>query len=290
MPLQVMPAHPEHIEGLAEACIAAFDEFNDQHLLPKGTPRDVASAIEMYKKLLESKQAHVLAAVQDGQVVGSAWLRLDDDVAAFEDVNTAPSKQGNGVARAIMAQGLEDADRLGYKKIRLTQSAHNSTALSLYASLGFEVKETFAEMKATPGQAPEVLPAFEVRPMTEADLPTVEEFSKRHYKLNRRGDVAAVLAESGHALVVSRGDAFAGYLTLAGSAHGVAETEQDGLALISEAARRYSDKAIFCCPLSLPSLYRNALLGGYKTLEIHNLMAYGPYDRPEGIWMPSSAY
>jgi hypothetical protein len=70
----------------------------------------------------------------------------------------------------------------------------------------------------------------------------------------------------------------------------MAETEQDGLALIFEAARIYLDKAIFCCPLSFPSLYRKALLGGYKTLEIHNLMAFGPYDRPEGIWMPSSAY
>ncbi len=290
MPLQVIEAQSEHIEGLAQSCIAAFNEFNEQHLLPQGTPRDVASATEMYQKLLDSEKAHVFAAVQDGQVVGSAWLRLEDDVAAFEDVNTAPAKQGNGVARAIMTQGLEAAGRLGYKKIRLTQSAHNSTALSLYASLGFEVKETFAEMKATPGQAPEALPAYEVRPMTEADLSAVEEFSKRHYKLNRRGDVAAVLAEGGPALLVSRGDAFAGYLTLAGSAHGMAETEQDGLALISEAARLYPDKAIFCCPLSFPSLYRKALLGGYKTLEVHNLMAYGPYDRPEGIWMPSSAY
>lgn len=290
MPLQIIQAQPEHIEGLAQSCVAAFNEFNDQHLLPQGTPSDAASARVMYGDLLKSDRAHVIAALQDGDVVGSAWLRLEDDVAAFEDVNTSPAKQGNGIARAIMTSGLEAAKRLGYERIRLTQSAHNSAALSLYASLGFDVKETFAEMKATPGQRPDAKSASFVRPMTEDDLPAVEQLSKRLYKLNRRGDVAAALAKGGPGLVAIRGGVLAGYLTLSGNAHGSSENEEDGLTLISEAARLYPGKAVFCCPLSFHSLYRKALLGGYKTLEVHNLMAYGPYERPDGVWMPSSTY
>lgn len=290
MPLQVIPAQPEHVNGLAEACIAAFNEFNNQHLLPEGTPRDVASARVMYSELLNSDRAHVLAALQDGEVVGSAWLRLEDDVAAFEDVNTAPAKQGNGVARAIMMHGLEAASRLGYKKIRLTQSAHNSTALSLYASLGFEVKETFAEMKATitPVAGAAALPM--VRPLTEADLSQVEEVSRRLYRLNRRSDVAAVLASGAPALAVAPNGKVEGYLTLGGSAHGMAEHEDHAMALISEAARLYPDKAVISLPLSFHGMFRKALQAGYRTLEVHNLMAYGPYERPDGIWMPSSAY
>ncbi|MCI0796560.1 MAG: GNAT family N-acetyltransferase [Chloroflexi bacterium] len=290
MILQVIPAQSEHIEGLARSCIAAFAEFNTQHLLTMGTPGNVESARQMYSRLLVSDRAHVIVALQNGEVVGSTWLRLEDDIAAFEDVNTAPSKQGNGVARALMTHGLEVANGLGYAKIRLTQSAHNSTALSLYASLGFEVKETFAEMKATTGKAPELPEPPGVRPMTEADLPAIKDVSRRLYKLNRRGDVAAALASGEPALVVAPRDGVTGYVTLGGSAHGMAESEAEALALITEAARRYPEKAVFGCPLSLHGLFRKALQIGYRTLEVHNVMAYGPYERPGGVWMPSSAY
>ena len=290
MPLQIIPARPEHIDGLALACVAAFDEFNTQHLLPKGTPRDVESARTMYSRLLVSERAHIIVALQGGEVVGSTWLRLEDDVAVFEHVNTAPAKQGKGVARALMTHGIEAAKSLGYEKIRLTQSAHNSTALSLYASLGFEVKETFAEMKAGPGMATGAQVIDSVRPMTSADLPAVELLSRKLYKLNRRGDVAAVLAGGGPALALAANGKVEGYLTLSGSAHGMAENEDDAYALISEAARLYPDKAIFGCPLSFHGMFRRALKSGYRTREIHNLMAYGPYERPDGVWMPSSSY
>ena len=290
MPLQIIQAQPEHINGLALACVAAFDEFNKQHLLPEGTPKDVDSARVMYGELLSSDRARVIAALLDGEVVGSTWLRLEDDVAAFEDVNTAPAKQGNGVARALMTHGLEAAKGLGYEKIRLTQSAHNSTALSLYASLGFEVKETFAEMKATPGRPTGAQASESVRPMTVADLSAVEALSKKLYKLNRRSDVATSLSKGNPALVVASDDKVEGYLTLGGSAHGVAKNENDAFALVSEAARLYPEKALFGCPLSFNGMFRRALEGGYRTLEVHNIMTYGPYERPDGVWMPSSAY
>ena len=64
------------------------------------------------------------------------------------------------------------------------------------------------------------------------------------------------------------------------------------LALIGEAAIRFSESAgaDINCPLSLGSFYRKLLKSGCRAREIHTIMALGPYEQPEGIWMPSGAY
>jgi hypothetical protein len=73
--------------------------------------------------------------------------------------------------------------------------------------------------------------------------------------------------------------------------HGVAETEEDALALVGEAARRLPPEfARFFCPLSESSFYRKALQAGCRTIKVMNYMTLGPYERPEEVWIPSVLY
>ncbi len=46
----------------------------------------------------------------------------------------------------------------------------------------------------------------------------------------------------------------------------------------------------FFCPLGDGGLYRKFLTAGARTIKVMNMMAIGPYERPDGVWMPSVAY
>ncbi len=215
-----------------------------------------------------------------------SWLHKSDEVAAIEDVNVHPSAQGKGVGRAIMENMVGHARELGYEMIRLTQTAHNLVSLSLYVSLGFEVKDTFVEMK-TP-----LMPARinGVRPLAKTDLTAIDELSKKRYKVSRRVDVESHMNWGGNGYVLESGGTMTGYFVSGGSNHGVASSEKDALGLLAAAAADSTNGVFFNCPLSQFGLYRKALEAGCRATEVHNLMALGPYERPEGVWMPSGGY
>ncbi|MGH7807364.1 MAG: GNAT family N-acetyltransferase, partial [Thermodesulfobacteriota bacterium] len=73
--------------------------------------------------------------------------------------------------------------------------------------------------------------------------------------------------------------------------HGVAETEEDALALIGEAARRLPPEvARFFCPLREANLYRKLMKAGCRAIKVMNLMTLGLYEPPDEVWMPSVLY
>jgi hypothetical protein len=82
-----------------------------------------------------------------------------------------------------------------------------------------------------------------------------------------------------------------GYLLPGIFGHGVAETEEDALTLIGEAARRLPPEiARFFCPLTESSFHRKALQGGCHVIKVMNYMTIGPYEHPDEVWMPSVLY
>jgi hypothetical protein len=127
-----------------------------------------------------------------------------------------------------------------------------------------------------------------VRPIAEPDLPAIEELSERIYKNSRRNEVAAAAPYGFAALLRERQGRITGYLLPGIFGHGVAETEEDALALVGEAARRLPPEiARFFCPLTESSFYRKALQGGCRVIKVMNYMTRGPYEYPDEVWMPS---
>ena len=83
----------------------------------------------------------------------------------------------------------------------------------------------------------------------------------------------------------------AGYFSLGIAGHGVVETEDDAV-LVREAARQMPpDFHRVLCPLTRRVAYTVSFLAsGFRNIKVMNLMALGPYEEPEGVWMPSVLY
>jgi GNAT superfamily N-acetyltransferase len=235
--------------------------------------------------LVQRDDFYSVVALDDDRIVGSNFLSLMDPVAGVGPVTIDPSYQGQGVGRILMQDVIEYyAQDNDIKQVRLMQDSFNVASLSLYASMGFDVKDTVAFMQAAPTAEAD----YSVRPITEPDLPTIENLSKRIYKNSRRNEVAAAAPYGFAAFLRERRGRVTGYLLPGTFGHGVAETEEDALALIGEAARRLPPElARFFCPLSESSFYRKALQAGCRTIKVMNYMTLGPYEHPDEVWMPS---
>jgi hypothetical protein len=167
------------------------------------------------------------------------------------------------------------------------QDSYNTASMSLYASLGFDVREPIGVVKATPAAGLDAA----VRRAQASDLPVLEELCVRFYKTSRRNELAAWLKHGIAVLVHEAQWRVRGYLAPGKLGHGVAESEAVALALISQIPHHVPPGlAVFFCPLRNTSLYRATLKSGCRLSKIMTLMTLGAYEEPSSAWMPSIAY
>jgi hypothetical protein len=167
------------------------------------------------------------------------------------------------------------------------QDSYNTASLSLYASLGFDVREPISLLRAAPATEADRA----VRPAGIDDLPALEDLGLRFYKTSRRNELAIWLKLGFTVLVFEHAGRIRGYLAPGLSGHGVAESDAVALALIGQIPRyAQPGTGVFFCPLRNASLYRAALKAGCRLQKVMTLMARGPYEEPAPVWMPSIAY
>ena len=286
MAIRLVPAEPQHVSELGRICFESFREVHDRGCGTRDFPT-VDIARQVLGMLVQRDDFYSVSAMDDGRLVGSNFLSLMDPVSGLGPITIDPSCQGQGVGRTLMLDAIDYAQRHGIERVRLMQDSFNVASLSLYASLGFDVKVPVAFMQAAPlAEADD-----SVRPISEPDLPAIEELSERVYKNSRRNEVAAAAPYGFAALLRERQGRITGYLLPGIFGHGVAETEEDALALIGEAARRLpAEIARFFCPLTESSFYRKVLQANCRVIKVMNYMALGPYEQPEEVWMPSVLY
>ena len=286
MAIELVPAEPQHARELGRICFESFREVHDRGCGTRDFPT-VDIARQVLGMLVQRDDFYSVSAMDDGRLVGSNFLSLMDPVSGLGPITIDPSCQGQGVGRTLMLDAIDYAQRHGIERVRLMQDSFNVASLSLYASLGFDVKVPVAFMQAAPLAETD----DSVRPISEPDLPAIEELSERVYKNSRRNEVAAAAPYGFAALLRERQGRITGYLLPGIFGHGVAETEEDALALIGEAARRLpAEIARFFCPLTESSFYRKVLQANCRVIKVMNYMALGPYEQPEEVWMPSVLY
>jgi GNAT superfamily N-acetyltransferase len=284
--IELVPAELQHASELGRIAFEAFKELQDRACGTRDFPT-VEIAQQVLGMLVQRDDFYSVSALDSGKLVGSNFLSLMDPVAGVGPVTVDPSYQGKGVGRTLMQDVIDYARRHSTEQVRLMQDAFNVASLSLYASLGFDVKEPVAFMQAAPLAEAD----NSVRSITEPDLPAIEELSVRIFKNSRRNEVAAAAPYGFAALLRERQGRVTGYLLPGQFGHGVAETEEDALALIGEAARRLPpEMARFFCPLTESGFYRKVLQGGCNVIKVMNYMMLGPYEHPDEVWMPSVLY
>lgn len=284
--LELISPTAEDAPELGRLCFQAFRCVSQSHGSEPDFP-DVETAIRLIEFIMSLPSSYKVAARLDGQLVGSNFLLLTDQVAGVGPITVAPDFQGRGVGRRLMEAALDYARALGFRSVRLMQDSYNLASLSLYASLGFDVREPVAVMTA----AAAVQTDPTVRGARLEDLPALEQLCLRFYRVSRRNELAAWIQSGFPVFLRDVKGRRTGYLAAGKLGHGVAETQADALALIGEIGRRIAPPlAAFYCPLRNTALYRALMSQGCRVTKVMNLMTLGPYEEPTPVWLPSVAY
>jgi predicted N-acetyltransferase YhbS len=138
----------------AEACgriiYEAFKDIADRHGFPPHFPT-LETAIQRANFSIAHPSIFGVVAESDDQIIGSNFLDERDPIRGLGPVTVDPSVQVHGAVRRLMGAVLERAR--GAVGVRLVQDSFNMLSISLYASLGFEVKEPLLLMRGKPKKA-----------------------------------------------------------------------------------------------------------------------------------------
>ncbi|MGB3262372.1 MAG: GNAT family N-acetyltransferase [Microcoleus sp.] len=286
MNLVIRRATPGDIDVCARINYEAFKGISDRHQFPTDFPT-LDFATEITDILIGSPSFFGIVAENSGEVVGCGFMDERNPIRGIGPVSVDRTFQGKGTGRQIMKALLERGqDAAG---IRLVQESFNLPALSLYASLGFEVKEPFVLMEGKFRSQPQY--GFEVRPLSSEDVGECRVLCEKVCGCDRTSDIEYALNYFSPFVAFQQGRIVAYTCAVSVFGHSAAKTEADMQALLLGAAAYSSDEVLaFHLPLRYASLFRWCLEEGLRALKPMAVMAVGEYQPPEGCWLPSFVY
>jgi predicted N-acetyltransferase YhbS len=282
--VEIRPATPEDAEQCGSVCYSAFTWISELRRFPPDFPT-VAYAQAVIAHLIESPSVYGVVAEGEGRIVGSNFLDERDAIRGVGPVSVHPDFHGRGIGRSLMEAVL--ARGADAESVRLLQDAHNPASLSLYTSVGFELKEPVALVSGSPSSRPSG--ALEVRPLEPNDVERCASLCRAVHGFERTNSLREA-SSFGPRVALSDGriTAYTSSLTAWPVGHGVAESEQDMMELVLATARE-TDTVSFLVPMRTP-LFRWCLDEGLRTIKAMNLMSVGRYQEPSGCWFPSVLY
>lgn len=285
MSLTLRPGTAEDAEACGRICHSTFYTIAEKH----GFPSDIPSAevgVGLASMLLSHPGFYSVVAESDDKIIGSNFLDERSPIAGIGPITIDPEAQNRGVGSALMQDALDRAHERRFPGVRLLQAAYHARSLSLYAKLGFEVRQLVATI-----QGPAILtdiPGFPVRPATEEDAEACNRLCRRVHGHDRAGELADAIKQ-GSATVVERGGRITAYSTgLAFFCHSVGETNDDLKALIS-AAPEFQGPG-FLLPTGNGHLLRWCLQQDLHVVHMMTLMTTGLYSEPAGPYLTSVLY
>jgi predicted N-acetyltransferase YhbS len=284
MALTLRAGTPADAPELGRICYEAFATISGQHNFPQDFA-NAEAATGLTSFLLGHPGFYSVVAERDGRIVGSNFLDERSPIAGVGPITVDPAAQDRGVGRALMGAVLDRAAERGFPGVRLVQAAYHSRSLSLYVSLGFDVREPLANVQGTPPRI--AIPGRSVRPARASDLDGCNQVCRRVHGHDRGGDLRDAV-EAGTARVVEHDGRITGYTaSLSFFGHTVGETDDDIKALIG-AASSFDGSGILV-PARSP-LLRWCLEQRLRVVQTMTLMSLGLYNEPRGSFLPSILY
>jgi predicted N-acetyltransferase YhbS len=157
-------------------CYEAFKAIAEQHHFPPDFP-SAEITIGLLSSLLARPDIYSVVAEIDGRLVGSNFLWENASIASIGPTTVDPKLQNGQVGKQLMKNVLERARAQGFAGTRLVQAAYHSRSLSLYAKLGFVVREPLATLQGQPLGLE--VKGFSVRQATERDLESCNELCRK---------------------------------------------------------------------------------------------------------------
>jgi GNAT superfamily N-acetyltransferase len=278
----IRAARPEDASVCGQICYDAFNTVNQSHGFPSDLPGP-KHATDLLSMMFSHPGFYCLVAEIGGRVAGSNCLDERSVIGGVGPITIDPQVQNRGIGRKMMESVLARARERGAVGVRLVQAAFHNRSLSLYASLGFDIREPLSCMQGRTLQRS--VPGCTVRDAYPADLEACDTLSRQTHGFDRGRDLAEAV-DQGTALVVERAGRITGYassLTFFG--HATAETNVDLQALIAS-ADSFGGPGILI-PSRNNVLFRWCLANGLRVVQPMTLMTTGLYNEPAGAWLPS---
>jgi GNAT superfamily N-acetyltransferase len=280
--VRIRPALPEDSAVCGEICYRAFSAINAAHNFPCDLP-GLEAGVELLTQRFSAPGYYCVVAEIDGRVVGSNVLDERSIITGVGPVTVDPSAQNCGVGRSLMQAVMDRSEKLHAPGIRLVQAAFHNRSLSLYTSLGFDIRELLSCVQGKPRERS--IPGCTVRLAEPADLDASNVLSRRVHGFDRGKELEEGIREK-TALVVKRAGRITGYASeLAFFGHATAETNLDLQALIAS-AESFGGPGILV-PSRNTALLRWCLGNGLRIVQPNTLMSMGLYNEPAGAWLPS---
>jgi predicted N-acetyltransferase YhbS len=285
MNVTLRPARLEDANVCGTICYEAFKAIAEQHNFPPDFPSpDVTTTL--LSELLSHPGFYGVVAELDGRVVGSNFMDERSTIAGIGPITVDPAAQNRTIGRQLMRHVLERVATRRSPGVRLVQAAYHHRSLSLYATLGFEIREPLATMQGPPLAVH--IPGYAVRPATERDLDACNQVCLSVHGHDRGGELRDAITQ-GTAVVVEHGGGITGYATsIAFWGHAVSESNEGLKALIGAAAAFPGPG--FLLPTRNGALFRWCLAHGLRVVHLMTLMSIGLYNEPAGAFLPSILY
>jgi GNAT superfamily N-acetyltransferase len=260
----------------------AFANLANQHnFLPDfPTPEHAAHVLST---MFSHPSFFCVVAEQDGKIIGSNCLDERTPIAGVGPITIDPSSQNRSAGRQLMQAVMARATERKFAGVRLVQAAYHNRSLSLYAKLGFVVREPLACMQGTPIQKTPL--GYRVRPAEPSDLATCNDLCVRVHGHDRGGELKDAIQEGTAVVAESEGRIRAYASSVAFFGHAVGEANRDLQSLIA-AAKEFQGPGILV-PTRNAGLFRWCLESGLRVVQPMTLMTTGLYNEPTGAYLPS---
>jgi predicted N-acetyltransferase YhbS len=285
MKITLRQGRPEDAQRGGLICYEAFKKIAEQHgFVPDFPSAEVAAGL--MSSLLAGSDVYSVVAEIDGTVVGSNFLWENATIAGVGPITVDPKVQNGQVGKQLMNNVLERARAQKFAGVRLVQAAYHTRSLSLYAKLGFVVREPLATLQG-PALGYE-FKGFSVRQATERDLDACNLLCRKVHGHQRNLELSDAIKQK-TASVVERDGRISGYATMIGFfGHAVGESNEDLKALIGAAPSIVGPGLLL--PMRNADLFRWCLNRGLRVVHTMTLMSLDLYNEPAGAFLPSVIY